>query len=182
MTSILLLRGINVGGHHKLPMASLRALLEKLGCTHVRTYIQSGNAVFEAPAALAAKLPQSLPAAIQKAHGFAPPLILRSAAQVKAALKANPFKAKAAEDALHVGFLADKPSAAAIATLAPTLAPGEAFKVLGAEIHLHLPLGLAKTRLTNAYIDSRLKTMCTVRNWRTVQALLAMAEGQDAVA
>lgn len=178
MTQIALLRGINVGGNHKLPMQSLRGILERLGCEAVRTYIQSGNAVFEAPAGVAAKLPQALPAAIQKAHGFAPPVVLRSAAQLKAVLKASPFKG-ADEDALHFGFLADKPSAAAIATLTPPLAPGEAFKVLGQEIHLHFPHGVAKTKLSNALIDSRLKTVCTVRNRRTVQALIDLAESPD---
>lgn len=181
MTRILLLRGINVGGKRSLPMQELAALLAGLGCKAVRTYIQSGNAVVEAPVALAAKLPQALQAAIHKRFGFEVPVIQREAAQLKAAIKASPFlKAGADPKSLHLGFLAAKPTAAQVAELKPVLAPGEDFKVLGQEIHLHFPLGLAKTKLNNAYIDSRLKTVCTVRNWNTVQALLALAEGKDA--
>lgn len=178
MRQILLLRGINVGGKRSLPMKDLRALLESLGCTQVQTYIQSGNAVFEASAAVAAKLPTALRAAIQKKFGFDVPLVFRSAAQLKAAIKAYPF-GRPTDDpkTWNLGFLESKPGAAAVASMAPTLAPGEAYKVIGQEIHLYYPKGLAKTKLTNAYIDSRLKTVCTVRNWNTVLALAEMAEG-----
>lgn len=178
---IVLLRGINVGGNKKLPMAQLRALLEGLSCRNVRTYIQSGNAVVEASAAQALRLPQALRAAIQKKFGFDVPVIVRDAAQLKAALKAYPFGGpKDDPKFLHLGFLQDQPTAEAVASLKPPLAPGEAFKVLGREIHLYFPQGLAKTKLTNALIDSRLKTVCTVRNLNTVRALLDLAEGKAA--
>src|ERR1700677_3262694 len=109
MQYLALLRGINVGGKHKLPMKDLAALLEGLGCSRVRTYIQSGNAVFEAPAAVAAGLPRGLHAAILKKAGFEAPVVLRSAAQIAAVLKANPFLAKNLDpEHLHVGFLAAK--------------------------------------------------------------------------
>src|ERR1700733_14468222 len=141
-TYVALLRGINVGGKHLLPMTELRALLRALGCVKVRTYIQSGNAVFEAPAARIAKLPQALEGAIFKSKGFPAPVVLRSAAEIAAVPKANPF-----------------------------LAAGDAFVVRGTEVYLKLGQGAATTKLTNTYFDLGLKTVCTMRNWRTVQTL-----------
>jgi uncharacterized protein (DUF1697 family) len=167
MTTVAFLRGINVGGKHSLPMKDLASMLEGLGCAQVRTYIQSGNAVFEAPATLAARLPQALHAAILKKAGFEAPVVLRSSAQLAAALKANPFLAKGADpEHLHLGFLADKPSAAAIKALDHGRSPGDSFSVLGQELYLHLPNGVARTKLTNAYFDAVLKTVVTQRNWR----------------
>jgi uncharacterized protein (DUF1697 family) len=176
VTYLALLRGVNVGGKHKLAMKDLAALLEGLGCAKVKTYIQSGNAIFDAPASVVAGLPHTLHAAILKKAGFEAPVVLRSAAQMAAALKANPFLAKGADpDHLHVGFLADKPAASALKALDPARSPGDVFTVLGQEVYFHLPNGVARTKLTNAYFDSTLKTVCTMRNWRTVGALHALA-------
>lgn len=179
-TLIVLLRGINVGGNKKLPMQDLRALLEGLGCAKVRTYIQSGNAVVEAPAALAKALAPKLEAAIAKKFKFEAPVVLRTAAELKAALKAYPYPSDAPERA-YIGFLQDQPSPQALKALDPApKGPGEDFKVIASDIHFKFPQGVAKTKLTNAWFDSRLKTVCTLRNLNTCQALLALAEGKDA--
>ncbi|MEM6797077.1 MAG: hypothetical protein AAF725_24095, partial [Acidobacteriota bacterium] len=76
--------------------------------------------------------------------------------------------------ALHVGFLAASPAPERIASLDLDRSPPDAFSVVGREIYLHTPGGLARTKLTNAYFDSSLATVTTVRNWRTVHKLLAM--------
>jgi uncharacterized protein (DUF1697 family) len=179
-TLILLLRGINVGGNKKLPMKELAALLEGLGCTAVRTYIQSGNAVVEAPAGLAKSLAAKLEAAIVKKFKFEAPVVVRSAAELKAALKAYPYSRSAPERA-YIGFLKDKPSAAGLKALDPApKGPGEDFKVIASDIHFQFPQGVAKTKLTNAWFDSRLRTVCTLRNLNTCEALLTLAEGKDA--
>lgn len=177
MRYAVLLRGVNVGGKHKLPMKDLCALLEGLGCARVRTYIQSGNAVFEASAAVAADLPRTLAAAILKKAGFEAPVLLRSVAQLAAVAKANPFLARGVDpEHLHLGFLADKAAAAQVRALDPARSPGDAFLVAGSEVYLHLPNGVARTKLTNAYFDAALKTVCSMRNWRSVEALLALAK------
>jgi uncharacterized protein (DUF1697 family) len=176
VTYLALLRGINVGGKHKLPMKDFSALLESLGCTKVRTYIQSGNAAFEASASVAAGLAGRLHAAVLKKAGFEAPVVLRSAAEMAAVLRSNPFLKKGADPGhLHVGFLADKPAGGALKALDPGRSLGDAFTVLGREVYFHLPNGVARTKLTNAYFDAALKTVCTLRNWRTVQALCALA-------
>jgi len=174
---VALLRGINVGGKHKLPMKELVGLFAGLGCRDVQTYIQSGNVIFGASATLAGKVPDLVAAGIRKRWGFDVPVITRTAGQLVAAVKRNPFAKRAEPAHLGIAFLARKPSAAEIATLDPDRSPGDRFEVLGREIHLHTPNGMARTKLTNQYFDSRLSTVSTARNWRTVNKLIDLAEG-----
>ena len=171
-----LLRGINVGGKHKLPMADLRDLFAEAGGTDVRTYIQSGNVVFRAPEDVAARLPALVEDAIAARHGFSVPLVLRRAEALASVVADNPFLAEGADPAaLHVAFLQAQPTPAAVRTLDPDRSPPDRFKVQGQEVYLHCPNGLARTRLTADYFDHRLETVATFRNWRTVQRLVAMA-------
>lgn len=171
---IALLRGINVGGKNKLPMKTLRALLEGLGCADVATYIQSGNAVFDGSATLAKALPEKLAQAIDRELGLSVPVVLRSAAQWHEVAAGYPFDAE--DDAVHVAFLADKPTAARVRGLDPDRSPGDSFEVVGREVFLHCPNGVARSKLTNAWLDRALGTVSTSRNWRTVQKLAEMAK------
>jgi uncharacterized protein (DUF1697 family) len=172
---IALLRGINVGGKNKLPMKTLVTFFESEGCEAVATYIQSGNVVFRAKPALAQTLSQRIPACIKKNLGFDIPVLIRSATEIIKLPKLNPFlKAGADLDTLHVMFLSDAPSAAALAGLDLKRSPGDSFKPLGRELYLHCPNGFARTKLTNAYFDSKLKMISSVRNWKTVLHLIEM--------
>ena len=170
---LALLRGINVGGKNKLPMTDLREMFVAVGCREVRTYIQSGNVIFQADADVLASLPSAVAALIAERTGYRVPVVIRSAEQLAAVIHDNPVRAVgAAEETLHVLFLADRPSAAGIAALDPDRCPPDAFVVQGQEIYLRLPNGMARTKLTNDYFDSRLSTVSTARNWRTVTTLL----------
>jgi uncharacterized protein (DUF1697 family) len=103
---------------------------------------------------------------------------VRTAKELADVVANNPFlKAGAPEKELHVMFLADAPSASRIETLDPARSPGDEFAVRGREIYLRLPNGTARSKLTNAYVDAKLGTVSTARNWRTVTTLLAMTEG-----
>ncbi len=147
-------------------------------CTGVRTYIQSGNVIFDAPAG-APGICDAIKAQIEKRYGYRTPLILRTPAQLLKTIRENPFlKAGAHEKTLYVYFLADTPKASAIATLDPARSAPDAFHVRGQEIYLHLPNGMARTKLTNAYFDSKLSTICTARNWATVLKLLEMIQAK----
>jgi uncharacterized protein (DUF1697 family) len=174
---IALLRGINVGGNNKLPMKDLAAAIEKVGGTKVETYIQSGNVVFQAEAAAAPKLPELIQKAILKSNKIDIPVIVRSAAELRKIASAHPHNAAGIEfKALHVGFLAHKPSAAQVSSLDPQRSPADIFSVKGSEIYIRYSLaGLAKSKLTNQYIDSKLGTTSTLRNWNTVLKLNEMA-------
>lgn len=175
---VALLRAINVGGKNKLAMKALVAIFEDVGCREVRTYVQSGNVVYAAPSSLAARVPKLVEEAIAEHHGLRVPVIVRTADALARVVRENPFLALSEAPAqLHVAFLADAPSEAQIAALDPNRSPGDRYEVRGSEIHLCLPNGAARTKLTTAYFDSRLSTTTTVRNWRTVLALDALANG-----
>ncbi len=106
------------------------------------------------------------------------PVVTRTAEEMGQAVSNNPFlRAGVAEDQLHVLFLADLPDARSIAILDPNRSPPDQFEVRGQEVYLQLPNGAAKTRLTNAYFDSKLATVSTGRNWRTVNKLLELMGG-----
>jgi uncharacterized protein (DUF1697 family) len=173
---IALLRGINVGGKHKLPMKDLVGLFEETGASDVRTYIQSGNVVFRAPASVAKGIPSRVAAAIEERFGFSSPVVLRSAKELEAAAADNPFLELADDDkSLQVAFLETRPKAAAVKGLDPHRSPGDRFEVRGRDVYLYLPRGVARTKLTNAWLDRELETTSTVRNWRTVHKLLELS-------
>ncbi len=172
---VALMRGINVGGKNKLPMGELVRLFENAGCENVRTYIASGNVVFEAATGIVKKLAASIAAAIEKERGLRVPVVIRSATEMASVVKLNPHR-KADPDSLFVMFLADEPERKSIAELDPNRSPGDQYKVVGRDIYLCLTTGAADTKLTNAYFDSKLKTVSTSRNWRTVQKLIEMCQ------
>jgi uncharacterized protein (DUF1697 family) len=175
---VALLRGINVGGKNKLPMADLAAIFSDLGATNVRTYIQSGNVLFAASPEAASGLPAAVAAAIEARLGLRVPVVLRSASELEAAIEANPFLAAGVSaEQLHVAFLADVPAAERVAALDAARSAPDAFEVRGREVYLHLPNGVARTKLTNDYFDRALATTSTVRNWKTVTTLASMLRG-----
>ena len=179
-TCVALMRGINVGGKNKIAMQSLRELFVEAGCTDVRTYIQSGNVVFQADSDMLPELPRIIAALVTERFGFRSPVVLRTAQQWRDIALNNPYlQAGVAEDRLHVLFLADVPSAEQGASLDPNRSTPDEYIVRGQEIYLHLPNGAADTKLTNAYFDSKLKTVSTGRNWRTVTKLLEMMDSTN---
>jgi uncharacterized protein (DUF1697 family) len=176
MTHVALLRGINVGGKNILPMKDLAQMFADAGCSNVCTYIQSGNVIFE-KASGAQKVAEAIAANIEKRFGFRIPLILRTSDQLRRTIRDNPFLVAGTDQkALHVYFLANPPNARVIAGLDPARSAPDAFQVRGQEIYLHLPNGMGRTKLTNAYFDSKLSTICTARNWATVLKLAAMMD------
>jgi len=171
-TYAALLRGINVGGHNKVPMGELRALVESIGHTDVTTYIQSGNVVFTSKKSVT---PAALEGAIKKAFGFDITVVLRTKAELQRVVKDNPF-ARVNPKTVHVGFMASKPSAAALRDLdTDQFAPDE-FAIKGANLYLHLPNGMGRTKLP-PYLDRKLKIPTTVRNWNTVLKLVELTAG-----
>jgi uncharacterized protein (DUF1697 family) len=177
---VALLRGINVGGRNKVPMKGLAAMFAEARCLEVQTYVQSGNVVFEATDAIARRVPSLVGQALLARLGLRIPLVMRTAAELRAAARGNPFlKAGADPATLHVAFLADRPEAARVAALDAARSPPDELAVRGREIYLRCPGGYGRSRLTNQYFDSRLGTVSTVRNWRTVLALLELASARE---
>jgi uncharacterized protein (DUF1697 family) len=173
---VALLRGVNVGGKNKLPMKDLAEIFARSGCVEVKTFIQSGNVVFTAPASLCSDLGERVSKQIEKQFGHRPPIVLRSQQQMLEIVRNNPFLEPGVDHkSLCVMFLADKPTAQQIATLDTNRSPGDEFFVRGQDIYMRMK-SLADTKLTNAYFDSKLNTISTARNWRTTVTLLEMME------
>lgn len=169
---VALMRGINVGGKNSLPMKDLVSLFTAAGCADVKTYIQSGNVVFQAPDRVVKKLATTISSAIEDSLGLKIPVVLRTADELHAVAKGNPFlKAGAEPKALHVVFLADAPKRALVDALDPGRSPPDTFEVRGREVYLCCPDGVGRSKLTNAYFDRTLKTTSTLRNWQTVLKL-----------
>lgn len=175
---IALLRGINVGGAKKVPMAQLREVVERLGYDGVRTYVQSGNVVFDGPrrggdAAVASRLR----AAIADEFGFDVAVVVRSRDELAAIVEANPYpEADDKPTALHVVFLTDEIDPAGVADVDQAAFAPEAFTLAGRELYLWTPGGIGRSRLAARLTDKRLGGPATARNWRTVTRLLAMAD------
>lgn len=172
---VALLRGINVGGKNKLPMKALASMVEAAGCTKVVTYIQSGNVVFEAPTKIVETMDRTLTDTIRRETKLEIPVVIRTGAQLEAIAAANPFANDGPDaDRWHVAFLKDLPAKEHVAALDPNRSPGDRFLVVGGDIYLHVA-HVAKTKLTNAYFDSKLKTVSTARSWRTLLKLIELS-------
>jgi uncharacterized protein (DUF1697 family) len=170
---LALLRGVNVGGKNKLPMTSLAAFFTAAGCRNVRTFIQSGNVVFDAPPRLLTSLSERIATRIAEEFGYTTPVVLRTREELEAVVVNNPFLEHGShEDRLGVLFLSDHPDPDRVNLLDPRRSAPDEFVVRGRDVYLLLPQGFGKTKLTNAYFDSKLATVSTGRNWRTVTKLL----------
>ena len=172
-TAIVLIRGINVGSNRKVPMADLRALCEEAGCTEVRTYIQSGNVVLDTSLS-DAKLASAVAGGIEARCGFRPSVMVRRPADLGRLVESEPFGPDASAD-VHVGFLSDEPTAAARARVRDVDIAPERFEVRGAELLLHLPNGMGRSKFGQVPFAKLLDVDITVRNWRTVTKLHEMA-------
>ncbi len=177
-TWIALLRGINVGGKHIVPMAELRERLESIGLECVRTYIQSGNVVFELKARSAAALAKKIAGCIEEHHGFRPDVLVLTAGDLAAAMEANPFPEATAEPStLHLSFLTESATDADREAMAELQSATERFELTDAVFYMHAPDGIGRSKLA-AKVERCLGVAATGRNWRTVEKLASMvAEG-----
>lgn len=172
-TCIALFRGINVVGKNPLPMRGLVGILERMGCKDVRTYIQSGNAVFRTGKRQTGKFAEAIGSRIYKEHGFKPKVLLLSVAQLKTAIEKNPFST-ADGQALHFMFLESSPKKPDLAALVAVKSPSEKFKLENKVFYLYAPDGVGRSKLV-AKVERALGVPVTGRNWNTVSKLLAMA-------
>jgi uncharacterized protein (DUF1697 family) len=174
-TFAALLRGINVGGKVKIPMADLRATLSSLGFEDVVTYIQSGNAVFRAPKSDEKAVATGIERAIQEAFGHDVAVLLRTHDELEQVERGTPYPVDdAAPTRVHVVFLDEAPAKAAVSGLDPNRSPGDEFAVLGREIYLSLPNGLGRSKLTIDWFERGLGVRATARNWNTLRKLIEL--------
>jgi uncharacterized protein (DUF1697 family) len=174
MRHVLLLRGINLGPTRRVPMADLRNLLGEAGCENVRTYVQSGNIVLDAPATPAA-LETEAQRLISERFGFDVPVIARSRDELSAVVALNPLKDVATNPKRYqVSFLSAELPADVVTTLQAAATGDERLVAHGRELYAWHPEGVARSKMWNTLAGKRVGA--TARNWTTVTTLLAMAD------
>lgn len=174
---ISMLRGINVGGQKQVRMEILRSLYKDLGFTGVKTYVQSGNVIFESAEQNPAILVKQIEAQIEQSFGFTVAVFIRNCGEIQRILATNPFINNKNEDAskLHVSFLY-QPSLEPAWSASQSLDTGpDEFAWGESVIYLYCPNGYGKTRLSNSFFEKKLGMPVTTRNWNTVNAIHKMA-------
>jgi uncharacterized protein (DUF1697 family) len=178
-TYIALLRGINVGGNNKVPMADLRTLMSGMGFGNVRTYIQSGNVVFTAAEENPESVQMKLETGVSDRFGFAVKVMVLTAADILKAVAGNPYTAITDDPAkLHLGFMANEPDTAALEALKSKPQGTDQWTSMDQFFYLYAPDGMGKSVLA-PFVERTLKAPVTFRNWRTVLTLKEMAEGRS---
>jgi uncharacterized protein (DUF1697 family) len=174
---VALLRSVNVAGHGRLAMSDLRASFDALGYDDVRTYIQTGNVLFTASSKSENAVASAIEAQLASDFGDSPAVLLRTVSELQSVGRSSPYaKAGANPSRHHVTFLADVPTAAALAALSP-LPPSRKDELVvdGREVYVHTPDGYHETKYSGSFLERRLGMVSTTRNWNTVQKLCELA-------
>ncbi len=174
MRYISILRGINVGGNRKIRMADLKVMFESLGFSNVRTYIQSGNVIFESDQMLSTTdLEKNIQQSISESFGFDVPVIVRTEEEMAKSIANNPFwKEKDADiDRLHLTFLKDLPVSEKLEKISSLAFPPDKFEIIGRDVFIFCSAGYSDSKLTNQFFESKLGVQATTRNWKTVMKL-----------
>ena len=173
MKYVAFLRGINVGGKNKVKMEILREVCASIGFENVKTYINSGNVIFETAKSDDKKLAEKLEKAIEKAFALNIKVMVRSFAEIEAIVKNNPFEGQFENDKdLHVFFLDEELTAEKRELLLSNNNENEQFVVRNREIFCLLRVSVLDSLMGKDYIGKKLKVSATARNWRTVNKIL----------
>lgn len=172
-TYIAILRGINVSGAKTIKMEALRLTFQKQGFENVTTYIQSGNVVFSTTAT--SQLTAQIAESIKTDFGFEVPVIVLSCEELKTIIGNNPLNDGTRDPGFfHITFLAEKPAAFNFSEIEAKKQGEEEIVISEKAVYLFCPHGYGKTKLTNTFLESKLKVAATTRNWKTCGELLRM--------
>ncbi len=175
---ISLLRGINVRGQRRIGMEELRALYESLNFNNVRTYIQSGNVIFDNHKSSISGLTNTIETAIEQTFGFSVTTLIRTKKEFYNLIESNPFLDECNGDItkLHVTFLSDTPSSSSVIEIKEVDYGSDQLFISGKEIHLYCPNGYGRTKLSNSFFERKLGMSATTRNWKTVTTLFDLSD------
>jgi uncharacterized protein (DUF1697 family) len=182
-TYIALLRGINVSGQKRIMMNALRESLKNAGFENIITYVQSGNIVFSANDESPDAIEQIITKKIEADFGYEVPVIVLTTEDLKKitgnnALLNDPHKNA---DFMHITFLSAVPESYHTENIDSRKIPGEEIIFSNRAIYLYCPFGYGRTKLTNSFLEARLRVTATTRNWKTVKELLKLALETDAI-
>lgn len=171
---ISMLRGVNVGGK-TLPMKELAVMYESLGFNRVRTYIQSGNVIFEDKSADLRGLERDISQRIKEKFGLNVSVMVRTPDYFRQVIETNPL-ATVNTKRLFVAFLDRKVDDTVPEAIVVGKAPGDEIKIAGDRVYFYRPESYSKSKLDNNSLERQLKVIATTRNWTSVNKLLAMAD------
>lgn len=177
-TYIAFLRGINVSGQKKIKMVDLRTSLQKQGLENVRTYIQSGNVILEAPSGNPKELEFTIEKAIEDDFGFKVPVLIKTPKQVQDILDDNPFDGTNNPKGLYFALIHNIPSNELVASFQKMRFDHEEFYYTTDCVYLNCKLGAGKAKLNNNLIENKLKVIATTRNLNTMKKMIALAKDQ----
>jgi uncharacterized protein (DUF1697 family) len=181
VTCISLLRGINVSGQKPVKMLILKEIYEGLNLTNVRTYLQSGNVIFQYPGSDIAVPERMIPEAIRNHFGFDVPVIVLDLQKLEKVVRENPFLKDNTKmpDFFYVTFLSSRPGDTGPEKIVPYQGPGEAFSVRDEVVYLYCPYRYGRTKLNNNLFEKKFGLTATTRNWKTVVELMKIAESYN---
>jgi uncharacterized protein (DUF1697 family) len=174
---VALLRGVNVGGNNRVPMAQLRELLQELGYEDVLTHLQSGNAVFTTSGSSAERIERKIEEQLEHHLGLRVRVLVRTGEELARVVDTNPLPAAVSEPSrLLVTFLSAPLDPEALSSLDPTAFEPDLFGVGDREIYVWCPEGVRTIKLSYAFWEKRFGVIATARNWNTVTKLLALTQ------
>jgi uncharacterized protein (DUF1697 family) len=176
---VSLFRGINVGGNQLVRMEALKGLHTSLGLDDVQTYIQSGNVVFTSDDADVAQIQKNIEDGFAQTFEFSVKVMVRTANQLNAIIGNNPFQEQAMRESNRIIalFLESYPISTALEDIQKTYKGPEEIHIIGKEAFIYYPEGQGRSKLTNVFLEKKMKTAGTARNWNTVLKLQQLLEG-----
>lgn len=176
MKYIALLRGINVNGQKMIKMQDLRNTLEDLGFMNIKTYLQSGNVVFEYETMDILKLTEKIENRINETFGFTVKTIVHTNNEFESIINNNPFVdgPDIDPDKLHITFLSELPEQSKLENLVIKKEEIEKFVIISREVYLYCPNGYGNTKMNNSVFEKKLNVVATTRNWKSVRNIFAL--------
>ena len=173
-TYITLLRGVNVGGHKKVPMAQLRTLLAKSGLKNIKTYIQSGNVIFQSSIKDSKKLEHNIQKSILDHFGFEVFVIVKTRLHLKAIFNTCPFSEEKKKDS-YFAILSDTPNKDLIIEVSKKTYENEAYKIIDDCLYFYCANGYREAKFNLNFFERKLCVNATARNYKTMVKLLSMS-------
>jgi uncharacterized protein (DUF1697 family) len=181
-TFVSMIRGINVGGHRAVKMDRLLGIYGGLGLADPRTYLQSGNVVFESRRAPGYDHAGAIERRIREECGLEVSVAVLTAGEMTRVLAANPMAGRRGIDPrfLHATFVMGAGEAVSLEGVALPLRPGEEAVAVGRVVYLYCPNGYGSAKINNTFFERKLRARATTRNWQAVAALERMGRGEPA--
>jgi uncharacterized protein (DUF1697 family) len=174
-TYIALLKGINVGGHKKVPMADLRELLTKSGFENVQTYIQSGNVILQSSKSDISVIENNIQESIMDHFGFEISVLVKTRSDLKRIFTDSPFSEEK-KKASYFMMLQNTPDDDLVKIASEKVYEGEEYKILKDCIYFFCEKGFGQAKFNANFFERKLKTFATARNYNTMVKLLSLSE------